>query len=162
VFLRRRDHGIGDLVERLVPADAPPLTAAALSDAFERVAQPLWRNHQVAVAGALLATAREEVGCTAAPALLERLRLLLAPHDAVLDVDVPRAGGQAVGAVVRAAHDAIPRPLLAEHVFPTAVFPDPVGGAVLGLLCQQRRHLQAGEEQRRRTSGRRLQELPSV
>src|SRR5512135_3058703 len=88
--VRRRgcNDGIGNLVERFVPADALPLAAAARADALERIAQALRRDHQLAVASALLAAARKEVRRPAASALVVGMRLLLTPDDTVPDVHV--------------------------------------------------------------------------
>ena len=77
--------------------------------------------HAFAEAGALLATARVEVGNLGANLRIVG-RLLLAPYHPVLDVDVPAAVGL-VPAVhpVAAANDRVPGPLLAVDVAPVAV-----------------------------------------
>ena len=72
---------------RLFPADALPLTLAALPDTLQRVPQSARVVHSIAVAGPFLAAARVEVGH-----VLVRLRivrgLLLTNHQPVLDVHV--------------------------------------------------------------------------
>ncbi len=114
-------EAVGDLRRRLLPADALPLALAARALALQRVQHALLAVHVLRLAQPLLAAARAVVGRVVARAPVLAL-LLLAPDDAVLDVDVEGAVTGAVDAAA-AAHDAVPGPLLPHQVFPAAVGP---------------------------------------
>ena len=115
------DHRIGDLAERLIPGDALPLARAAWAHPLQRVLHAGGVVHALAEAAALLAAARVEVRHVRSDLRVVG-RLLLAPDDPVLDVDVPGAVGL-VPAVhpVAAAHHLVPAPALAVDVAPVAV-----------------------------------------
>jgi hypothetical protein len=133
------DERLGQLAERLVPRDALPAAAAARAGAAKRVQQARRAEHEVAARGALLAAARVPVGDGRVRGDVGR-RLLLAPDEPVLHVQVPRAGGDAVDVRVGAARDALPRPALAPEVAPVAVVGRRgVGGARRGEARRQTR-----------------------
>ena len=113
------DDLVGDLADRLVPADPLPLALAALADPLHRVEHALLAVHVLGVADALLAAARTVVRRVLAGAAVLAL-LLLAPDDAVLDVDVEGAVAGAVDAPAAPDHP-VPGPLAAHHVFPEPV-----------------------------------------
>ena len=121
VLLERVENPLGDLAIRLLPGDALPLPGPALSHALERVANARGVVHALAEAGAFLATARVGIG-EPGPGLWVLGRLLLAPDESVLHVDVPAAVGL-VPAVheVGALDDLVPAPALAVDVPPVAV-----------------------------------------
>ncbi len=136
---------VGDLGQRLVPANPLPLTLAALARATERVEHALVGVDVVRVTGPFLAPARVRVG----EALVERrvvAGLFLAPDLAVLDVDVPRARAGAVDAVGRAG-DGVPVPLVAVEVLPVPIRIRPDG--VVDRF--EAVHAVVGEGQPRRT-----------
>jgi hypothetical protein len=115
------DARVGDLAEALLPGDAHPPARAPGSDALQGMEQTRRVVHAFAVAGALLAAARIEVGHQGI-----RLRvvgdLLLAPDDSVLHVDVPGAAAL-IGAVhvVGAARHPVPDPTLPVEILPVAI-----------------------------------------
>ena len=119
VFLEDIDDLVGDLLGGLIPGDALPLARAPLTGALERVAQAVGLIHGGGVDGALLTAARVGVGHLGID-----LRILgdlfLAQDDAVLHIDVPATVAHAIDAVSGVA-DAVPGPLVAVQVFPTAV-----------------------------------------
>ncbi len=112
---------VGDLIQRLLPGDPLPLPFAPLSHPLEGMEEPARVVHALAVAGAFLAAPRIEVG-DAGIDLLVGAGLLLAPHDPVLDIDVPAAV-----ALVPAVHevgalgDLVPAPLRAIELFEALV-----------------------------------------
>ena len=124
------DHLLGDLVDRLLPADALPLAGAPLTHPLQGHGEPARPVHQLGVAGPLLAAAGVEVGHTRLGRRVGR-GLLLANHDAVLYVEVPLAGAAAVRPAVGSLGDAVPGPALAVEVLPAAELLGSAGGAGL-------------------------------
>ena len=113
------DDVVGDLGQRLVPANPLPLTLAALARATERVEHALVGVDVVGVAGPFLTASRIGVGEVVVDGRVVA-GLFLSPDLPVLDVDVPRARPGAVDAVGRPGHG-VPVPLLAVEIFPLAV-----------------------------------------
>ena len=93
------EDGVGDLGQRLVPGDALPAPLAALTDAAQRVLEPVRGLHLQAPGQTLLADHRIHVG-DAGLDLLAHARGLLPHHLAILHQHVDRAvAGDAVDAV---------------------------------------------------------------
>jgi len=113
------DQLLGDLPQRLTPADALPTTRAPLTHAFERNAEPTGPVHHIRVAGALLAAPGIEVGQPGLGRLVVR-GLLLAHHDAVPDIEIPVAGAAAVEPAVASLRHAVPRPAPPVEILPAA------------------------------------------
>jgi hypothetical protein len=114
-LLDRVQDGIGQSRERLLPGDATPAARAARAHPLERMDDAVGARHQVAVARALLATARREVG-EARHLARVGVALFLAPDHAVFDEQVPRTRAEAVRAQVGSAHHGVPVPGVAVDV----------------------------------------------
>ncbi len=161
----RVDQRAGDLVQCLVPADPFPAARPARPHALQRIPEPGLADGERAAARALLAAARIPVRHRGVRRCVRR-RLLFAPHDAVADVEIPGAGRHAVGARVRAAHDAVPAPLRAVDVLPVLI--ERGGGRLLrGLGRRERAALLGGrgrcgtqtpQQQQRRSGGAAVEE----
>ena len=149
---RDLDELLGDLARRLIPGDALPLAFAALADPLHRVEHALLAVHVARVAQTLVAAARTVVGRVGGAGAFVLGLLLLAPHDAVPDVDVEGAGAGAVGAV-GAVRDLVPGPLAAPDVLDAAIG---AGGGVGGGAAMPQRERGRCARQRRPT-----QETPS-
>ena len=111
------DEFLRDLMDRLIPRDAPPFALAARAGPLHRRGQPGRAVHDFRIAGALLASSGIEIGHAGFGGLVVG-RLFLADDDAVLDIDVPVAGAAAVQPAVGALGHAVPGPALAVEVFP--------------------------------------------
>ena len=131
VFLDHVQQLVGDLLQRLVPAQPLPLAGAALAGALHRILDPGRLVHGGAVDAAHRASTGVVVGDVLA-GLGVGGGLFLAPDDPVLDVRLERAGGVAVRAQVRDAHDLVPGPFLAVDILPAAV-----------LVCRREQLLEA-------------------
>ncbi len=139
VLLGDGHHLLGDLLDRLLPADALPLAAAPLAHALHGDREPARAVHQLRVAGALLAAARIEVRHAGFGGLVPGA-LLLANDDPVFHVEVPGAGAPAVGPAVGALGDRVPGPALAVEIFPASELRGCPRGVGLGrAACALRR-----------------------
>src|SRR5690606_31051855 len=107
--------------------------------ADQRILHPVGRIHVPAVARAARAAARLVVGQVRPRARIVGL-LRLPGDDPALDVDLPRAGAGAVGAV-RGAHDLVVLPALA-----VAVLPAPALGGGDAVALGEGADVPAGEE----------------
>ncbi len=107
--LDRVDERVGDLVERLVPRDAFPLSAAALADTPERVEQAVGCVALRAPRGALVAPHREVVGRRPLDVEMTRQRPgdLLAHDLVVLHIHAVRAAARVAVHAVGAPGDTV-------------------------------------------------------
>ena len=119
MVLERVDDLVGDDIQRLIPAGAPPLAFAALTDPDQRVLDPVRTVHVVVAALALVAAARVVLGDIREGQ--DVFRLLFAHDHAILRVDEV---GACAGAVdeMGAAGFFIPGPLRPMEVLPTGIF----------------------------------------
>ncbi len=114
------DQLVGDLLQRLVPAEPLPASRAPLSHALHRVADAGGVVHLCAVRAARRTAPRIEVGDVGELLGIVGV-LLLAPDDAVLHVGVVGAGRDAVDPKVRDVDDVVPGPLVAVDVLPSPI-----------------------------------------
>ena len=117
IALADGDELLGNLTQRLVPADLLPLSLTAFTGSLEGDRQATGAVHHLRVASALLTTPRIEIGHAGLRGFVVG-RLFLTNDDSVLDVEVPVACTPAVQPTMRTLRDMVPAPSLAVEILP--------------------------------------------